>query len=287
MAIKPKEPAPDDDEMIVIDFDDLPQSSVGFGPHLYGQSVFIATPMYGGMCSGYYTQGILGLIGALTAQHHSCTTSFVFNESLITRARNMLTHKFLESDCTHLLFIDADIAFNPQHVPLMIHHNKPVLCGIYPKKEINWQAVQQAAVNGVAAEELHKFSGSLVVNLVGYTGEVVVRADQPAEIWNGGTGFMLIQRKVFEQLADKVPTYSNDVVDSLGTLKHGFPIKEYFTTSIEPETNRLLSEDYHFCRLCRENDIKIYAAPWVQLGHMGSYLFSGGLMQTDAPCTQS
>jgi hypothetical protein len=283
MAIKPKQPAPDDDEMIVIDFDGNESG------HLWNNrsNIFIATPMYGGMCSGYYTQGVLGLIGVLSGMGHSSATSFIFNESLITRARNMLTHKFLESDCTHMLFIDADISFEPAQVPLMIQKNVPVICGIYPKKEINWPAVHEAAMNGVAATDLHKHSGSLVVNLVGYSGEAVVRADQPAEIWNGGTGFMLIKREVFEKLADKVPAYNNDVVDSLGSFKHGFSIKEYFTTSIEPGTNRLLSEDYHFCRLCRENDIKIYAAPWVQLGHMGSYLFSGGLVQTDAPCTQS
>lgn len=248
-------------------------------------NVFIATPMYGGMCAGYYTQSLIGLIGTFSGCGIESATSFIFNESLITRARNMLTHKFLEGDFTHLMFIDADIQFHPSQVPMMIEADVPVICGIYPKKEINWPAVHQAAMEGVEAKDLHKHSGSLVVNLVGYSGEAVVRADKPAEIWNGGTGFMLIKREVFEQLADKVPTYRNDVVDSLGNLTFGFDIKEYFVTSIEPGTNRLLSEDYHFCRLCRENDIKIYAAPWVNLGHMGSYLFSGGLVQTDAPCT--
>jgi hypothetical protein len=54
-------------------------------------------------------------------------------------------------------------------------------------------------------------------------------------------------------------------------------IKEFFTTSIEPETQHLLSEDYHFCRTWRNNGGKIYAAPWVQLGHVGTYLFDGSL----------
>jgi hypothetical protein len=42
----------------------------------------------------------------------------------------------------------------------------------------------------------------------------------------------------------------------------------------------LLSEDYHFCRLARMNGIKVYAAPWATLGHMGSYLFEGYLLQS-------
>jgi len=90
---------------------------------------------------------------------------------------------------------------------------------------------------------------------------------------------MVIKREVFEMLENKVPTYTNDVVDLNGNLKAD-KILEYFATSIEPETNRLLSEDYHFCKLARDNGIKVWAAPWVQLGHMGTYLFDGKLLQT-------
>jgi len=248
--------------------------------------VFIATPMYGGMCAGYYTQSLISLVGTLNATGHHSACSFLFNESLITRARNLLAHNFLKTDFTHLFFIDADIKFNANEVPMMIDADVPVICGIYPKKEINWKSLKDAVENGVEGYDLAAHTGSFVVNLKGYTGDIVVRGDRPAEIWNGGTGFMLIKREVFEALADKVPHYNNDVVDVSGNMQMGADIAEYFTTSIEPETNRLLSEDYHFCQLCRKHDIKIYAAPWVNLGHMGSYLFDGKLMTTDAPVTQ-
>ena len=248
--------------------------------------VFIATPMYGGMCAGYYTQSLISLVGTLGVTGYQSACSFLFNESLITRARNLLAHNFLQTDFTHLFFIDADIKFNANEVPMMIEADVPVICGIYPKKEINWGTVKQAIERGVEGHDLSQHTGSFVVNLKNYTGDVVVRGDQPAEIWNGGTGFMLIKREVFEQLADKVPHYSNDVVDVAGNMQMGADIAEYFTTSIEQGTNRLLSEDYHFCQLCRQHDIKIYAAPWVNLGHLGSYLFDGKLLSTDDPCTQ-
>lgn len=55
-------------------------------------------------------------------------------------------------------------------------------------------------------------------------------------------------------------------------------IKEFFATSIDEESGgRLLSEDYHFCKLARKNGIKIWAAPWVQLTHCGTYNFHGNL----------
>jgi len=54
-------------------------------------------------------------------------------------------------------------------------------------------------------------------------------------------------------------------------------IKEYFATSIEPDTKRLLSEDYHFCKIAREAGYKVWAAPWAELTHCGSYNFNGYL----------
>ena len=239
--------------------------------------LFIATPMYGGQCTGFFAQSMLRLQQVMGQVGVVTSISFMFNESLITRARNALTAGFLKSDCTHLMFIDADIRFNAEEVPLMMQWDKDVICGIYAKKEINWQGVLDAHSRGVPLCELNKYTGSFVVNLVGYTNTVTVPIAQPCEIWNGGTGFMLIKRSVFEKMAAVVPTYVNDVLDLAGTIKAD-PIQEFFTTSIEPGTNRLLSEDYHFCRAWREMGGKIYAAPWARLAHVGSYVFEGGLI---------
>lgn len=241
------------------------------------KSVFVATPMYGGMCTGFYAQSCLTLQREFSANNIDSSFSFMFNESLITRARNSLVNGFLKSDATHLFFIDADIRFNPQEVIMMLNADLDVLCGIYPKKEINWQEVKKAVDAGVATEKLKNHTGSMVVNLVGYEGQVTVNAFEPLEIWAGGTGFMMIKREVFEKLADKVPSYTNNVYDLTNGLQPD-EIKEYFATSIDPDTNILLSEDYHFCHVARRNGIKVYAAPWVNLAHLGSYLFEGGLM---------
>ena len=78
-------------------------------------------------------------------------------------------------------------------------------------------------------------------------------------------------------LKDKVSSYVNDVTVINGTMGAD-RIVEYFACSIEPETERLLSEDYHFCYVARKNGYKVWAAPWVRLGHLGSYLFEGGLL---------
>jgi len=241
--------------------------------------LFISTPMYGGQCFGFYTQSLLQLNNILRDNNITSMMSFMFNESLITRARNALAHQFLKTDCTHLFFIDADIRFNAPDVLKMIEADKDIICGIYPKKEINWGSVKRAMDSGVANDELKWHTGSFVVNLVGYAGEVTVPVNEPVEIWNGGTGFMMIKREVFEKLADLVPSYTNDVTDLSGNIKAD-EIKEFFATSIEPGTNRLLSEDYHFCRIWREAGGQIFAAPWAHLAHVGSYVFEGALLAT-------
>lgn len=241
--------------------------------------LFIATPMYGGQCTGFFMQSVMMLQNMLRDNKVDMACSFIFNESLIQRARNALVHMFLKTNFTHLMFIDADIHFDPKDVLPMILADKDVLCGIYPKKEINWHSVHAAALAGVPPEELRKYTGSFVINLVNYEKEQEVNLNEPMQIWNGGTGFMLIKRKVFEELAPFVPSYINDTNELSGSLGQD-RIFEFFATSIEPTGERLLSEDYHFCRLWREKcNGAVWAAPWAQLSHIGTHKFDGFLMK--------
>lgn len=241
------------------------------------RKVFVATPMYGGMCTGFYTQSVLMLQNVFAANGVESALSFVFNESLIQRARNSLVHAFLKTDCTHLLFIDADLRFDGNGVYKMLECDKEVICGIYPKKEINWPMIKMAVENGTPVEELKWHTGSWVINLAGYAGSATVSVNEPFEIWAGGTGMMLIKREVFEKLKEVTPIYTNDMTDLAGTIGDKDQIYNFFSLSIEPGTNRLLSEDYHFCREWREIGGQIWAAPWLTPGHVGTYLFEGQL----------
>ena len=240
--------------------------------------IFIATPCYGGACNAMYMTSLLSLQAVLGKAGHEAMVSVLVNESLITRGRNALVNQFMKTDADYLFFIDSDIQFYGDQVLPMIDADKDIICGIYPKKEINWQQVAKGVKNGEDPNNLKHYTGSWVLNLVDYAGSVTVPVGEPLEIWAGGTGFMLIKRKVFEELKDKTPSYINDVVDLANANAPRERITQYFTESIEPETERLLSEDYHFCRQWRLQGGKIYAAPWVQLSHHGTYAFDGRLM---------
>ena len=180
------------------------------------------------------------------------------------------------------MFIDADIGFNPADIPPMVDADKDIICGMYPKKEINWMSVAHAVKNGVPPQELHKHTGAFVVNLVGDATTASGLMYDPIEISNGGTGFMLIKRNVFEVLKDKVPTYTNDVIAAIHLDQPREVIHEFFATSIDKDSgNRLLSEDYHFCKIAREAGFKVWAAPWAKLAHTGSYIFNGELPRAE------
>ena len=242
--------------------------------------IFIATPMYGGMCTGTYALNLTTTPSVLNQNGIGMTFSLMLNESLITRARNRFAHDFLQSDATHLMFIDADISWQPYDIVEMVRADVDVICGIYPKKEINWHDVHAAVLRGVPAEELHNYTGSFVVNTID-SKDATGRIDQPIEIGKGGTGFMLIKREVIEKVSEVAPKYSNDMFTVVNPKDVGTQIANIFDTSISPDDNRYLSEDYHFCDLARSNGFRIWAAPWAQLTHTGTYIFSGGLMRSD------
>jgi hypothetical protein len=233
--------------------------------------VNICTPMFNGQCSGHYTMGLIKVIQGLPTENIEVRYSYLLNESLITRARNTLADEFLKGDGTHLLFIDADIGgFGAEDVKLMLDADKDIICGVYPKKEINWRQVHSAVKHDIEPQELSMYSGQFVTDW-GSTVPKSIKEDAPLEIAAGGTGFMLIKREVFEKLEPLVPKYINgNVVNSAEQFASLF-----FDTSVDEERQILLSEDFHFCYLAKKHGFKVHIAPWVKLTHVGSYYFNG------------
>lgn len=239
-------------------------------------SIMIATPMYGGMCTGHYVQGLLMTMSKMRELGVNVSWCQLTNESLITRARNELTRVFLDSPHDYLMFIDADISFDGEAVAQLMLSDKDVACGIYPKKEVNWESIERAAVGG--KQNLQDYGGAFVFNMVGNDH---AETDETGciEVRHGGTGFMLIKRIVFEHLAQHTPTYrisSHKGADGeyLKPLTH-----EFFATSIDG-SGALLSEDYHFCELWREHGGKVYVHPFIKLEHVGTYVYTGDILKS-------
>jgi hypothetical protein len=243
------------------------------------RKLFIATPMYGGQCAGPFTKSCLDLNAVCIKYGVQVQFFFLFNESLITRARNYLVDEFMRSDATHLMFIDSDIDFNPMDVIALLALDKPVAGGPYPKKTIAWEKIYDAAKLGLADENplhLEQYSGDYVFNVAPGTKEI--RLDEPVPVLEIGTGFMMVRRDAFEKYRDAYPDYSYK--PDHNRTKHfdgSREIHAFFDTVIDPETRRYLSEDYMFCQWARKIGIEIYLCPWMKLKHVGTYVFGGSL----------
>ena len=132
------------------------------------KKLFIATPMYGGMNHGLYMKSCLDLQTVMMKYNIEVKFSFLFNESLITRARNYLADEFLRSEYTHMMFIDSDIHFDPNDIIALMALDKDVIGAPYPKKSINWGNIASAARKhpNLDPKELEILVGEYVFNVV-------------------------------------------------------------------------------------------------------------------------
>jgi len=238
------------------------------------KSVFIATPMYGGMCHGTYAKSLFNTMKYLLDQGFEVQFRDMYNNSMITEARDLFTKMFLDSGCDYLFFIDADQSFKPEDVLRMINEDKDIIGGVVPKKNINWDSVHSASLHGIPSTMLGKFSGSFNLALL-------PSQQQPEdftksfEVSHIGTGMMIIKRSVFEKLKDSTRTYIYAGLPMLG-INSGDRMNEYWTTDISDE-GILMGEDVNFCYMWRKLGGKVYAAPYAKTTHVGSYEFSGTL----------
>jgi len=249
------------------------------------RKILVATPMYGGMCGGQYTKSTADLASMAAQYGMDVRFYYLFNESLITRARNYLVDEFLRSDCTHLMFIDADIGFDPNDVIALsviaeAGSDKEIVCGPYPKKCIAWEKIKRAVDRGFAdknPENLEKYVGDYVFNPVAGSGSIPL--DEPVEVLEGGTGFMMIQRSALEKFVAAYPQYMY-LPDHVRT-EHFDGTREIimaFQAEVDAKSKRYLSEDYWFCQKMWDIGVKTWLCPWMKLQHMGSYVFAGSLM---------
>ena len=289
------------------------------------RKLFVAAPMYGGQCAGMFARSIADLSALCTHYGIQVRFYFLFNESLITRARNYCADEFMRSGDTHLMFIDSDIGFNANDVIALmaLQSQNPeddeydIIAGPYPKKCISWEKIKTAVDKGFADEDpntLEKYVGDYVFNPAG--GVTSIPLGEPVEVLEAGTGFMMIRRNTFEKFQEKYPQqwYKPDHVRTEhfdGTRE----IMAFFDTPIDhkrtnineelklwldknpkatheeivnfvalpdldpsrPYTKRYLSEDYMFCQWVRNAGMKLWFCPWIQLQHVGMYVFGGSL----------
>ena len=231
--------------------------------------VFLSTPCYGGLCLEKYMSSVIKLQLLLIKEKIELMIDTTENESLVHRARNVSVGRFMQkTDCDYLMFIDADIDFDPHAVFRLIKSGHELSVACYPKKVVMWDQAASAIQNG-DDRDMAMLSSSLVVN-IGATRRTIENGF--VEILDGPTGFMLISRSVFKKLEEKFPELwcKNDHQNRDFDEYHAA-----FDCMIDPDSKRYLSEDYAFCRRWQQAGGKIFADVNTTLGHIGNLPFSG------------
>lgn len=202
------------------------------------------------------------------------------SDSLINRARNNMVAKFLaHPEFTHLMFIDVDLGFTPEDILKLLWHDKEIVTGSYPIKDILWDKVVSNVNKGVPSDQLLEKSLRFVVNAVKDKDNATVAVENGAiEIYDAGTGFMLIKRSVFEKMIESYPELSyKDDTGSLDDEEKKWTYA-FFNSYVEPEKKRFLSEDYGFCRYWQETGGKVWADPSIEMTHLGRLKYKGTML---------
>lgn len=235
--------------------------------------VYLATPCYGCQMSVAFMASVLGMQQVLMQNGIQSVVDFVGNESLVERARNILAARFLRSDATHLLFIDADIGFRPEAVMRLLKADKDIATAVYSKKAFNWDNVRAKLERG-DTEPVYQQGLDFNINIASPSEPI---EDGFVKVLDSATGFMMIKRGVLERMAAHYREELHCVNDILGQ-----DIKEYvalFACMIDPDTRRFLSEDYSFCRRYQALGGEIYADLTSPLAHIGANVFTGDIRQ--------
>ena len=227
--------------------------------------IYIAIPAYGSQVYAEFVSSLLKLTNLFNKNKIEYSVEFMGSESLISRARNNFVARFYaESNYTHLLFLDADLIFNPDCVLKMISENKELIGSPYPKKKYNWSKI----VSLVKDDEDMELSRGLMtdINYNFSKGEVNVKSTC-LETKDIPTGFMLIRRSVISSLMMNYPErkYKNNIAGFDKAMDNYF--YDIFGTGVVNGT--YLSEDYYFCALWKQCKGEIWADLTSTLKHIG------------------
>lgn len=238
--------------------------------------IFVATPCYNGTVHVKYMQSVMNLQMLLMKMGIGMEFYTIPFDSLIPRARNACCTRFIQSkDSTHLMFIDADIEFNPKDVVKMIQENKDVIGGCYSKKAVDFDMLYKNYNKFDNKLNLLQSAGKYAFNFKPQLQHKVERG--VIEVLDAPTGFLMIKREVIEKMMNKYPNYEykNDVGPY--NIKSDDKFFDLFPSQIFEDNGvkRYLSEDYGFCRLWQNLGGLIHIDLTVQLNHIGQFTYHG------------
>jgi predicted O-methyltransferase YrrM len=216
------------------------------GPTANGQKVMLATTAYDSPDASY-TFAIAKSREALREAGIQSAYLLLSGNCHVDDARNSVVHTFMESDCTDLVFLDADVSWQAKDLVKLCKYDLDFVGGVYPYRREDGKARR-----GMPYIPIH---GAKIEN------ELVEVAGLP-------TGFMRMRRVVLETLIPLNPAFDNRKKNITG-------IPLVFERTLKEGTR--MGGDLNFCLKWIETGGKIYASTEMILGHVAKTVLKDSL----------
>jgi hypothetical protein len=257
-------------------------------PHVY-----ILTPVYGGVVYINYMQCMINTMKFLDRYGIKVYLEFCKNDSLVSRARNNLVAKAMSNPLTtHIMFIDADITWEPTDIIKLIMNDKSLVGGVYPLKHYYWENLLPPDGSNVVAKLIEKKNSTQIKNFVSdqqmlqynmvrynvnFLNPVLKIENNLTKVRHIATGFMMFKRSTIEQMQLAYP--STKYTDDVGFLqkpeenKHAYAL---FDCGVEDD--HYLSEDWMFCHRWTKMGGSVYLDVSINLTHTGLEDYTGSFI---------
>lgn len=260
--------------------------------------LYILTPCYGGMCYTSYTKSIMNTVEKLKQYNIDVHVEFCNSDSLVSRARNNLIARAMSNPkTTHIMFIDADITWNPEDIIKLLISNKDLCGGVYPLKKYNWDRILKSPSGekdtNVLTRWMDKKEQSIFKDLVSdkdfvqhkmlsynlnYVNNKIEIKNNMTEVRHVATGFMMMKRTVIEKMMKGFP-YTK-YTDDIGFLHGNENQFAYALFDCGVEDDHYLSEDWMFCERWRKLGGAIHIDVTINLIHSGTEHYNGCYLST-------
>lgn len=191
----------------------------------------LATPSYDNPSAAYtfaisrsrqalYMAGIRSAYLLLTGNCH------------VDDARNAIVYDFLQSDCTELMFLDADVDWEPESLVQICKRDLDIVGGVYPYRREGSETMPVRMMDGARA------------------------IDGLLEVDGLPTGFMKIKRHVLEKLAKVAPKYWDKIYETALVFDRPTPVDGV-----------RWGGDVDFCNRWKAMGGRIFADLELRLGH--------------------
>jgi hypothetical protein len=237
-------------------------------------NLVVATPCFGGQISVHYATSLLRLQTAIRKYGNlNLKVQFKDGDALITRARASLISQFLDDPAaTHLLFIDADIGFEPEQALRLIQSGADMAAAVYPIKRIDWDRVKTTIESG----RPNPAAASLRYVLEVESPDAVTEQAGFVKVRYAGTGFLMIRRAALERMCAQYPQLKfkrDHSHDAATASENRYALFECMIA----EDGTYLSEDFAFCKRWTDMGGEIWADLNSKLTHVGPLAFHGDL----------